>query len=120
MTGSSDALTIYRPDGTQMMGTQQDASSLYPPTSPLPGGGNAVLAYVAEDAGSYALELGSGVGSYDVTVDGFRPGSEIDPSTRTQTVFLDFDGATVNTGDLGRPGRRAPSRRSAPSSPSGG
>ena len=66
VTGSSDALTIYRPDGTQMMGTQQDASSLYPPTSPLPGGGNAVLAYVAEDAGSYILELGSGVGNYDV------------------------------------------------------
>ena len=107
LTGASDALTIYRPDGTQMVGSELlDASSLYPPNSPLPGGGNTTLAYVAEAAGSYALELGSGVGSYDVTVNGFRPGSEIDPSTRVQTVFLDFDGATVNTGIWGGPGVR--------------
>ncbi len=107
VTGASDALTIYRPDGTQMVGSEQlDASSLYPPSSPLPGGGNTTLAYVAEAAGSYALELGAGAGAYDVTVNGFRPGSEIDPSTRVQTVFLDFDGATVNTGIWGGPGVR--------------
>jgi len=106
VSGVSDALTIYRPDGTQMMRTQQDASSLYAPNSPLPGGGNAVLSYVADAAGTHTFELGAGIGAYDVTVNGFRPGSEIDPSTRVQTVFLDFDGATVNTGIWGGPGVR--------------
>lgn len=106
VSGESDALTIYRPDGTQMMRTQQDASSLFAPNSPLPGGGNAVLSYVADAAGTHTFELGAGVGAYDVTVNGFRPGSEVDPSTRVQTVFLDFDGATVNTGIWGGPGVR--------------
>lgn len=114
VTGSSSALTIYRPDGTQMVGSDRlDASSLYPPNSPLPGGGNTTMAYVAEDAGSYVLELGAGVGSYDVRVNGFRPGAETDTATRVQTVFLDFDGATVNTGIWGGPGVRTLSPFSA-------
>ena len=107
LTGASNALTIYRPDGTQMVGSNRlDASSLYPPNSPLPGGGNTTMAYVAEDAGSYVLELGAGVGSYDVTVEAYRPGSETDTASRVQTIFLDFDGARVNTGIWGGPGVR--------------
>ncbi|MGL5910843.1 MAG: hypothetical protein ACRCZP_12620, partial [Phycicoccus sp.] len=47
---AADALTVFRPDGTQMVaGAQTDASFLYPPESPLPGGGNTSIAYVAEE-----------------------------------------------------------------------
>lgn len=105
--GVANALTIWRPDGTQMVGaTGVDASSLYAPTSPLPGGGNTTLAYVAEQAGTYAIQVDGSPGSYDTLVEAYRPGSEIDPAARVQTIFLDFDGARVNTGIWGGPGVR--------------
>lgn len=107
VTGSSSALTVYRPDGTEMVGADRvDASSTYPPESPLPGGGNTTMAYVAGTTGVHVLELGAGIGNYDVTVNDFRPGSEIDSANRVQTIFLDFDGATVNTAIWGGPGVR--------------
>ncbi len=105
--GVADTLTIWRPDGTQMVGAPGvDASSLYAPTSPLPGGGNTTLAYVAEQAGSYAIQVDGSPGTYDTLVEAYRPGSETDPAARVQTIFLDFDGARVNTGIWGGPGVR--------------
>jgi hypothetical protein len=44
--------------------------------------------------------------SYDTVVEAYRPGSEVDQAARVQTVFLDFDGARVNTGIWGGPGVR--------------
>ena len=105
--GVADTLTIWRPDGTQMVGAPGvDASSLYAPTSPLPGGGNTTLAYVAEQAGTYAIQVEGSAGAYDTLIEAYRPGSEVDPASRVQTVFLDFDGARVNTGIWGGPGVR--------------
>ncbi len=40
-----------------MGGIGTDASSLYPPTSPLIGGGNTAIAYVAEEAGWYSVQV---------------------------------------------------------------
>jgi hypothetical protein len=105
--GVADLLTVWRPDGTQMVGAPGvDASSLYAPTSPLPGGGNTTLAYVAEQSGTYAIQVDGAAGSYDTVVEAYRPGSEVDQAARVQTVFLDFDGARVNTGIWGGPGVR--------------
>jgi hypothetical protein len=90
-----------------MVGAQNtDASSLYARESPLPGGGNTTLAYVAERSWLYAIRVDGSPGSYDTLVEAYRPGSEIDRAARVQTVFLDFDGARVNTGIWGRPGVR--------------
>ncbi|MGL5818983.1 MAG: hypothetical protein ACRCZD_08360 [Phycicoccus sp.] len=103
---AADALTVFRPDGTQMVGgAQTDASFLYPPESPLPGGGNTAVAYVAEEAGWYVLRVGGADGDYQVQLEGYRPGAETD-RTRTQTVYLDFEGGRVNTGIWGGPGVR--------------
>ncbi|HEY5784411.1 MAG TPA: hypothetical protein VIT65_06520 [Microlunatus sp.] len=105
--GVADTLTIWRPDGTQMVGVANlDLSWLYAPTSPLPGGGNTTLAYVAEGAGTYAIQVDGSPGAYDTLVEAYRPGSEIDRASRVQTIFLDFDGARVNTGIWGGPGVR--------------
>ena len=61
--GSADGLSITKPDGTRMVGAVGlDASFLYPPTSPLPGGGNTTLAYVAEEAGWYAIQVDGSTG----------------------------------------------------------
>jgi hypothetical protein len=90
-----------------------DASALYPPSSPLPGGGDTTLAYVAERTGRYAFRVDGPPGRYDATLEVYRPGSETDPSAKVQTVFLDFDGARVNTGIFGGPGVRTLSPFSA-------
>ena len=105
--GAANTLTIYRPDGTQMVGAPNtDASFLYAPESPLPGGGNTTLAYVAEQSGVYAIRVDGTPGAYDTLVEAYRPGSEIDTAARVQTIFLDFDGARINTGIFGGPGVR--------------
>lgn len=107
VSGSVTSMTVYRPDGLQMVGsTMMDASSLYPPQSPLTGGGNTTFAYVAERAGRYAVQFSGSSGSYDATVEAYRPAAEVDPAARQQTVFLDFDGARVNTAIWGGPGVR--------------
>ena len=104
--GASDSLTVYRPDGVQMVGSSfLDASSLYPASSPLPGGGNTTLAYVAEQAGWYVLAVDGDVGAYQVVLEGYRPGAETDRN-KHQTVYLDFEGGRVNTGIWGGPGVR--------------
>ncbi|QBR92146.1 pre-peptidase C-terminal domain-containing protein [Nocardioides euryhalodurans] len=105
--GSAQTLAVTTPSGEDRVGgTNTDASSLYPPTSPLPGGGNTTVAYVAEEAGWYAVEVSGGTGDYDVVVEAYRPGAEVDRSRRTQTVLLDFAPGRVNTGTWGGPGVR--------------
>ncbi len=104
--GGADTLTVYRPDGSQAVGAPGvDASSLYAPEAPLPGGGNTSFAYVAEEAGWYVLAVAGAVGDYSVQIEGYRPGAEIDEN-QTQTVLLDFEGGRVNTGVWGGPGVR--------------
>ncbi len=104
--GRAHSLTVFRPDGTQAVGAKQlDASSLYAPESPLPGGGTTTMAYVAEEAGWYAVEVDGGTGGYTVQLEAYRPGAETD-ADRTQTVLLDFEGGRVNTGIWGGAGVR--------------
>jgi hypothetical protein len=94
--GSATYLTVHDTTAREVHGSEQDASSLYPLSSPLPGGGNAVTDYVATKAGWHYLGVGKGKGSYDVTVEAYRPALE--GAKPVQTVFLDFDGARFNTG----------------------
>lgn len=99
-------LTVRRPDGSEAVGSLGlDASSLYAPESPLPGGGNTTFAYVAEEAGWYVLEVDASIGDYQVRLEGYRPGAETD-AKQQQTVYLDFEGGRVNTGLWGGPGVR--------------
>ena len=62
-------------------------------STPLPGGGNAVLAHVAAASGRHYLAVTGGIGNYDITLEVYRPGPESIGQQAVQTVFLDFDGA---------------------------
>jgi hypothetical protein len=104
--GSADTLVLYDPSGNVLQGSKQDASFIYAPQAPLPGGGNAVLAVVAPTAGRYALEIGGAPGAYQVQFEDYRPGPEALKSKTTLTLFLDFDGARVNTAIWGGAGVR--------------
>jgi hypothetical protein len=105
--GAATGLKVRTPSGEERVGgVGTDASSLYPPTSPLIGGGNTAIAYVAEEAGWYSVQVTGGSGAYDVTVEGYRPGTQGDRG-RTQTVLLDFAPGRVNTATWGGPGQRS-------------
>jgi hypothetical protein len=100
--GNASMLTLVDPNGVNVHGSPQDASALYPLESPLPGGGNAVSEHVADETGWHYIGVSNGDGSYDVTVEAYRPGLE--GKRPVQTLFLDFDGARVNTAIWGGPG----------------
>jgi hypothetical protein len=106
VTGSPTVITLYDPSGRERIGSTQDATYIYPAASPLPGGGNAVLAHVADVAGRHTIAVAGGIGNYDVTLEVYRPGPEALGRNQVQTIFLDFDGARVNTGIYGGPGVR--------------
>lgn len=94
VTGAGHRLTIFDPAGVQMQGSAQDFSSLYPDSSPLPRGGNAVADHVATVGGTHYLAVAEGSGDYEVGVEAYRP--PLERELVPQTVFLDFDGATVD------------------------
>ncbi|WP_435747663.1 hypothetical protein [Microbacterium sp. PMB16] len=102
VTGSANIIGVTMPDGTERVrGIAADSAYDYPPSSPLPRGGNSNIAYVAEQAGWYAVEVaGASTGTYTLTLEAYRPGTESDTG-RTQTVLIDFRGGTVDTRPLG-------------------
>lgn len=99
VNGRSEDLSVIRPDGTEVFGSTQDASYIYPMESPLPGGERATVSYVVEEAGWYTVSTAQGRGAYDMLLELYRPGAEAEGST--QKIFLDFDGERVNTGMWG-------------------
>jgi pre-peptidase len=102
--GSPTYLTVYDTTPREVHGSDQDASYIYPMASPLPAGGNAVTDYVATKAGWHYVGVASGSGAYDVTVEAYRP--PLQGAKPVQTLYLDFDGARVNTGVFGGAGNR--------------
>ncbi|MBM2620158.1 pre-peptidase C-terminal domain-containing protein [Actinoplanes sp. LDG1-06] len=102
--GSATYLTVYDTVPREAHGSRQDASFIYPADSPLPAGGNAVTDYVATKAGWHYVGVATGSGAYDITVEAYRP--VLQGAKPVQTLYLDFDGARVNTAVLGGAGNR--------------
>ncbi|WP_130507677.1 PPC domain-containing protein [Krasilnikovia cinnamomea] len=100
--GANNYLTVYDTTPREVHGSQQDASFIYPMASPLPGGARQVTDYVATKAGWHYVGVSGGAGGYDITVEGYRPA--LQGARPTQTLYLDFDGARVNTGVFGGAG----------------
>ncbi|MCX4906127.1 hypothetical protein [Streptomyces sp. NBC_00878] len=104
VTGNGHQLSFYDADGTELMGSAVDTSGTYASASPLPGGGNATVDLVAPRAGRYYVAVSDGVGAYRAALEAYRPGTELERQGTVQTVFLDFDGARVNTSIFGGAG----------------
>jgi len=104
VSGTASVLSISDPAGREAMGSAQDASGIYPASSPLPGGGNAVFDHVAARDGRHYVAVLGEPGNYDVTLEVYRRSAQT--TGATQTVFLDFDGQRVNTNIFGGPGTR--------------
>ncbi|MDG4832002.1 PPC domain-containing protein [Solwaraspora sp. WMMD1047] len=104
VAGAAAEVTIWDTPGQETHGSTQDASGIYPASTPLPGGGNAVADHVVDRTGWHYVGVASGDGDYDLTVEVFRP--VLEGQRPVQKLFLDFDGARVNTAIFGGPGVR--------------
>ena len=93
--GTAARLELFRSDGTLLIGSSQ-IYILQPDASPLPHGGTAVLSYVIDTPGRYALGVSRGIGSYTLELRAFRPVLEQQPVFSHQILFLDFNGANLN------------------------
>lgn len=89
-------IMLFDAAGDEMIGSSQDASFIYGRGSPLPGGGAAVLNFVAPTSGTYYLAA-IVTDPYEIDTQVFRPRLETRNSAATQVLFLDFDGATLDT-----------------------
>lgn len=75
-------------------------AGLYPSASPLTDVAQASMAVVIPESGRYYIRVGNGPGSYTLNIDLHRPVLESQPVGTKQILFLDFDGADFNIGEL--------------------
>jgi hypothetical protein len=100
-SGAATFVEVVDSDGNTVLGSSQNISSIHPASSPLPGSGNAVLAYIAPTTGRYNVSIGSTSainGSYTADLQIFRPSFENSAGgdNTHQILFVDFDGASFN------------------------
>lgn len=93
------SLALYGTDDELLMGSSQDVTFVHPAASPLPGGGNASLSYVIDEAGTYTLAVTT-TEDYVAQLRAFRPFGDV-PGRASQVLFLDFDGGEVDPGIFG-------------------
>ncbi len=97
VTGGAEVLSIFGPDGTLAMRQGRDLSATFPEDTPLLGGGNAAVDHIAAATGRHYLMVNRGTGVYDVRVRRLRPALESAAPGEHQIVFVDVDGAQLNT-----------------------
>jgi hypothetical protein len=102
VTGSAQATLFFDENATNLNVSFSDSSGIFPASSDLPGGGNASTAYIVNEAGTYFAGVTIGEGPYVLELRAFRPPQEA--TKITQKLFLDFDGATLDTRIFGPSG----------------
>ena len=90
---------IEGPGGELVQASSQDLSGAYPAASPLPGGGQAVLAHVVDLPGRYHLRALGAEGDYTLVLRIFRQPREAVADAKR--IFVDFDGATLDPAIFG-------------------
>ena len=91
-----DVIRLRDASGNLLMQSEQDATFIHPSSSPLPGG-DAAFAYVVGSSGTYFVETAGVAGTYTINLTLDRPTLESEAPGTVQTLFLDFDGATIDT-----------------------
>ena len=96
--GAGQTISLYGPSGTLLFESSRFLEDLYPDDSPLPGDGNASGSIVAATAGRYYVAVTGVYGTYDLELRAFRPALETQlvDTAAVQTLYVDFDGATVD------------------------
>ena len=120
VTGAAtDARTVYEPGGREVFGSTQDASFIYPASSPLPGGGNAVVDHVADATGRHYLAVLGGAGQLRRHARGLPAGAARRDAGTSRRSSSTSTAQRVNTAICGGPGVRQLSPLSASSAAGG-
>ena len=101
VNGSAGRLSLRDEAGMELIGSNQDITFIHPAASPLPGGGNTALSWVTDTPGAYYIAVSQGSGSYNLDLALFRPALEEALLGEHQILFLDFDGAVLDTSIFG-------------------
>lgn len=103
--GVASFVEILDSNGNVMQGSGQNASFIYPVASPLRNAFGISASAVAPTAGTYYVRVsGSTGGTYNGNVEVYRPILESEDIFTSQTLFIDFDGATIDMSVFGGTG----------------
>jgi hypothetical protein len=103
VSGAGTLLRLFAPDGELRVASSQDVTFVHPSASSLPGGGNAALSYVVEEAGTWAISVSGTLGAYGLDLVAETAVLRDAEEGSVQAVFLDFDGAVVDLMRFGGP-----------------
>ena len=102
---SDGLIALLDPAGSVLIASSQDLSGIYPPSSPLIGGGLATAPLVAPSTGRFALAILAPHGeTYTGELRLFRPALDSGGPGTEQTIFVDFNGATFDNSIFGASG----------------
>jgi len=96
--GASSHVSLFDPAGVERITSNLDVTPVLPESAPFAAGDNPSFVYVIEEAGIYAVRVtGRQSGIYLVELRTARPPLEVSDSGTKQVLFIDFDGAIVDT-----------------------
>ena len=100
LVGPLSLLSLSDKTGLERQGSTQDATFIHPAASPLPSG-NVALSHTVDTTGNFALDLVSiESGDFTISLRAFKNPLLFGDPGDVQTIFIDFDGADVDTGAL--------------------
>lgn len=91
---------LFLANGDLQIGASDSASGIYPAANPLPGG-PVTVDFVSYESDRHTVCVRGSAGSYDLDLGVFR--QIFEGSENRQILFVDFDGAEVNTSIFGGP-----------------
>lgn len=95
LVGAGRQVQLVDTNGELQVASSQDVTGIFPPASPLPGGGRAAASFVVATPGRYFLRvLGAEGLPYTLELRAFRQPRET--VLEAKTIFVDFDGAVVD------------------------
>lgn len=103
LSGGAERVALLDSRGVNLIRSAYDAGWNSPEGSPLVGAGRASVSWVVSTPGLYYVRISDGIGEYDLDLQVLRPKLESEPIGTRQILFLDFNGAFVDTSEF-RPG----------------
>lgn len=98
LSGLSGSLSLTDKATLERQGSFQDATFIHPAASPLPSG-LVALSHTVDTTGNFSLRVRTqGAGAYTVALRAFTNPLLAGVKGDKQTIFLDFDGETIDTG----------------------
>jgi hypothetical protein len=93
-------MSLADKQGLERIGSSQNATSIHPAASPLPGNGPVALSHTVDTTGNFSLSVFVPDGDFEIALRTFINPLKQGGSNDVQKVFIDFDGQTIDTGEI--------------------